>query len=56
MLNPFLEYVVSFYFLPLFIKANTATTRTKATSANNPIIQMPFSHETNGTLFKIFIK
>ena len=54
MLNPFLEYVVSVYFFPLFIKAKTATTRTTTTRTNTPIIQMPFSHDTNGIYVSTF--
>jgi len=42
------------YFLPLFIKANTAITRTMTTRAKTPIIQMPFSHDTSGILINDF--
>jgi len=42
------------YFLPLFIKANTAITRTMTTRAKTPIIQMPFSHDTNGIFINDF--
>lgn len=54
MLNPFLLCLISVYFLPLFIKAKTATTRTMTTSANTPIIQMPFSHDTKGMFINDF--
>jgi|MDTG01.5.fsa_nt_gb hypothetical protein len=54
MLNPFLLCLVSVYSLPLFIKAKTAITRTMTTSANTPIIQMPFSHDTNGMFISDF--
>lgn len=42
------------YLLPLFIKAKTAITRTMTTRANTPIIQMPFSHDTNGMFTSVF--
>ena len=42
------------YFFPLFISAKTATTRTMTTRTNTPIIQMPFSHDTNGMFTKDF--
>ena len=42
------------YFLPLFIKANTAITRTMTTRAKTPIIQMPFSQDTHGMFTKCF--
>ncbi len=42
------------YFLPLFIKANIAITRTMTTRAKTPIIQMPFSHDTNGIFINDF--
>jgi len=53
MLNPSLKYVVSVYFLPLFIMAKTATIKITTTRANRPIIQIPFSHTTKG-IFKVF--
>jgi hypothetical protein len=56
MLNPFLKYVVSVYFLPLFIMAKTATIKITTTRANRPIIQIPFSHTTKGifSAFKMY--
>jgi len=53
MLNPSLKYVVSVYFLPLFIMAKTATIKITTTRANRPIIQIPFSHTTKG-IFRVF--
>jgi|TARA_R110000744_G_scaffold169588_4_gene287509 hypothetical protein len=53
MLNPFFKYVVSIYFLPLFIMARTATIKIMTTRANSPIIQIPFSQATKG-IFSVF--
>lgn len=44
----------SYSFLPLFIMAKTAPTRTMTTRANKPIIQMPFSQATRGIISSVF--
>lgn len=54
MQNPSLKYVVSVYFLPLFIMAKTATIKIMTTRTKRPIIQIPFSQTTKGILFIIF--